>query len=155
MCGSGRGPHALPPSLRHQPRATLGCLALLPAWGSVTWAEGSFKHKTAVGKTVAGTFSHHPVRWRRRQAAAVKSEVPCPLPSWRQCQLLEAASATVCAGCRHSPCLLQPPPGPGVFSIVFVWAGPALVSFFLPSDPNLWHLLACHPKQETAYALLA
>lgn len=35
--------------------------ALLPAWGGVTWAEGKLKHKVIVGKTVAGTFSRHPL----------------------------------------------------------------------------------------------
>ncbi|XP_032447725.1 uncharacterized protein LOC115505703 isoform X1 [Lynx canadensis] len=95
--------------------------------GAVSLGQrAALKHKTTVGKTVAGTFSRHPVWWRRRQAAAVKSETPCSLPSRGQCRLLASSSDAAWAGCRHSPWPLQRLPVPDVFTIVFVWTGPAL-----------------------------
>ena len=69
---------SLPPTITTAPSLT--CLALLPAWGGVAWAEGSLKHKTVAGKTVVGTFSRPPAWWRRGQAAAVKLDVPRSLP---------------------------------------------------------------------------
>lgn len=156
--GSGKGHlwiwewFAYPPPTTTAP--TLTCPALLPAWGGVTWAEGKLKHKVIVGKTVAGTFSRHPLWWRRGQAVAMELEVARSLPSGRPAQLPGASSDAIWGGGGRSPRHVQPQPEPSIFTIM--WGGgqglPCEGGEFLPAPwgLNVWHLSVCHPKQETA-----
>lgn len=157
-CGSGSGLRAHPPSLQHQPRTTLGCLALLPAWGGVAWAEGSFKAQNHRREDCCWDFLTPPsvVETQAGRCCEVRnallSSITRTMPTlggilgrslgWVQARPL-ASSAPACARCVHCRVCLDR-------------ACPArAVSLFPPSGPNLWHLSACHPKQETAYCSLS
>lgn len=114
----------------------LACPALLPAWGGVTWAEGKLKHKAIVGKTVVGTFSRHPVWWRRGQAAAVQLEVARSLPSRRPAQVPGASSDQSAVGVGTAPGVSSPSLSPASSPSCGGRAGPALRrGEFLPAPP--------------------
>lgn len=121
--GSGKGHLRIWEWFPYPPPVTtvlaLACPALLPSWGSVTWAEGKLKHKAIVGKTVVGTFLRHPLWWRRGQTVAMELEVAHSLPSRRPAQLPGASYDAIWGGCGHSPWRVQPQPEPSIFAIMW------------------------------------